>query len=105
MKRRTGLLSTSDWILCWVGEEEKSSSSSDIWSGVVILMDDVRCCCVVSDDAAGANAVLHDADESRAVAKRIGRIMVKYLNIVESERVDHEKSTISIESTAVHHDG
>ena len=81
MKRRTGLLSTRDWIFWWVGEEgEKSSSSeSDIWSGVVMVMMGVRCCCVVSsdDDAAGANAVVHDADERRAVAKRIGRIMVK----------------------------
>lgn len=79
MKRRTGLLSTRDWILDWVGEEEISSESSDIWSGVVISLMDVRCCCcvVVSDAAAGANAVVHDADDRRAVAKRIGRIMVK----------------------------
>ena len=58
--------------------------SEDIWSAGVILMG-VRCnccCCVVSDAAAGANAVVHDADERRAVAKRIGRIMVKNSSIV-----------------------
>lgn len=80
MKRRTGLSSTRDWILAWVGLEE-ISSSSDIWSGV-ILMDVCCCCVVVSDAAAGANAVVHDADESRAVAKRIGRIIVKSIVVL-----------------------
>lgn len=75
MKRRTGLLSTRDWILAWVGLEEMLSSSA-IWSAVILLMEEHDCCAVVSDDAAGANAVVHDADDRRAVAKRIGRIMV-----------------------------
>jgi len=74
MKRRTGLSSTRDWIFSWVGE----SGESDILSGVREVMgeEDVRCCCVVTAVAAGAKAVVHDADDRRAVAKMIGRIMV-----------------------------
>lgn len=79
MKRRTGFSSTRDWMRSWV-EEDTTSSESDILSGV--MKDDlamsVVCCFVdtAAAAAAGEKAVVHDADDRRAVAKIIGRIMV-----------------------------
>jgi len=77
MKRRTGLLSTRDWMRSWV-EEDTTSSESDILSGVVVTNVLVNGICFVETAAAaaaGEKAVVHEADDRRAVAKMIGRIM------------------------------
>ena len=83
MKRRTGLESTRDWMRSWVGPPLPGSSESDILSGVkddvVAVMDCAVRCCVVATAAVaaeGEKAAVHDADDRRAVAKRIGRIMM-----------------------------
>ncbi len=79
MKRRTGFSSTRDWMRSWV-EEDTTSSESDILSGVVkddLVMSVVGCFVdTAAAAAAGEKAVVHDADDRRAVAKIIGRIMV-----------------------------
>ena len=78
MKRRTGLLSTKSWMRSWVAEE-LPISSSDMLSDVKVAVDGddddaaaVRCTAV----AAGEKAVVHDADDRRAVAKTMERIMM-----------------------------
>ena len=77
MKRRTGLLSTKSWMRSWV-TEELPISSSDMLSDVKVAVDGdaaaVRCTTAVV--AAGEKAVVHDADDRRAVAKTMERIMV-----------------------------
>lgn len=77
MKRRTGLLSTKSWMRSWV-TEELPISSSDMLSDVKEAMGGdaaaVRCTTAV---AAGEKAVVvHDADDRRAVAKTMERIMM-----------------------------
>jgi hypothetical protein len=78
MKRRTGLLSTKSWMRSWV-TEELPISSSDMLSAVKEAVDGddataVRCTTAVV--VAGEKAVVHDADDRRAVAKTMERIMM-----------------------------
>ena len=84
MKRRTGLLSTKSWMRSWV-TEELPISSSDMLSDVKEAVDGdaaaVRCTTAV---AAGEKAVVHDADDRRAVAKTMERIMMA--SMISSKR-------------------
>src|SRR6056300_269138 len=89
MKRRTGLLSTKSWMRSWV-TEELPISSSDMLSDVKVAVDGdaaaVRCTTAVA--AAGENAVVHDADDRRAVTKTMERIMMASMIAIERRMID-----------------
>ena len=89
MKRRTGLLSTKSWMRSWV-TEELPISSSDMLSDVKEAVDGdaaaIRCTTAV---AAGEKAVVHDADDRRAVvAKTMERIMMASMIAREDSNKD-----------------
>ena len=83
MKRRTGLLSTKSWMRSWV-TEELPISSSDMLSDVKEAVDgDDDDLCTTAVAAVGEEkAVVHDADDRRAVAKTMERIMIASLMLV-----------------------